>query len=307
MSSDSESDAPQAITLAKSKNTARGRQRDIETFRAAEKSKLKERNRLRDRHLKERAVIRGGTKGKERLVKEAGSNTHEHSEEGKWDKDHSRLEARMARAVDEAEGELDESEEEGESGMAEEDDEDVGSEHGIDEEDGTEEGGSESANDLDEDQELVPSDNNKEVSSEEDAFMDSEQEYTLPPSSKYLPDHLFTSAFAKSSPALRTSSQTKPTNTQKALKKRKRVNNKPKDVVLGTRTIRVLPSNKIHTDSYTSIRGTVAPPVRIDRFLSRALALKGGKKAQGWGRKPANVGVFRRDSGAPIAGFVRSR
>ena len=233
MSYDSESDAPQAISLTNSKNAARGRQRDIEIFRAAEKSKLKERNRLRDRRLKEQAVIRGRTKGEERFIGEAGINAPEHSKEDEQGKDQSRLEERMARAMDEAEGESDESEEEGESGMVEEDDEDVGSEHGIDEEDGTEEDGGESADDMDEDQELAPSDNNEEVSSEEDAIMDSEQEQSLPPSSKYLPDHLFTSAFAKLSPAHRTYSQTKPTNTQKALKKQKRVNNKPKDVILG--------------------------------------------------------------------------
>ena len=74
MSYDSESDAPQAISLTNSKNAARGRQRDIEIFRAAEKSKLKERNRLRDRRLKEQAVIRGRTKGEERFIGEAGIN-----------------------------------------------------------------------------------------------------------------------------------------------------------------------------------------------------------------------------------------
>ncbi|KIJ90936.1 hypothetical protein K443DRAFT_686390 [Laccaria amethystina LaAM-08-1] len=82
-------------------------------------------------------------------------------------------------------------------------------------------------------------------------------------------------------------------------RKRKRNNQPPKDLILGSRAIRVLPDgNKPSTPS-------ARPSRKIRKFLDRTLALKGGNpKARGWERRPVNIGIMRRNDG-PAANFLR--
>ncbi|KAJ7852350.1 hypothetical protein B0H14DRAFT_2759993 [Mycena olivaceomarginata] len=116
----------------------------------------------------------------------------------------------------------------------------------------------------------------------------------------HLPEHLFTSAFAPSSPPAASTAKTK-----KALpvhKKRKRTGRGVKDLVVGSRTLRLSAPN-----TRPPIPATL-PSRKIRKFTDRALALKGaGARAQKtWSRLPANLGVLRRAvQGPPAVGFVR--
>ncbi|KAI0051552.1 hypothetical protein FA95DRAFT_1602576 [Auriscalpium vulgare] len=295
MSSDSESDAPEAITLSQSATSARGRERAIQTFRAAEQHKTKERNRKRDQRLKEQAkgkkadAVPGKGKGK----RVAADEDLDEQDDGQ-DEETQRLLARMARAMDEAEGEsdseLDSGEEDEFAGLGDlndgsEDDGDGIGEH----EPGSEDGHSE--------------DGHSEDVSEDDEPPAPAALQAPRPKDKYLPDHLFEAALSKN-----TTSKTKadPSPTMPS-KKRKRAQNKSKDIVLGSRTIRTLPP--VHTTAVTPAPGTTTRPARVKRFLSRALNVSGKQKpkAHAWERRAVNIALSKRSGGPPVTGFVRSQ
>ncbi|KAF7362845.1 hypothetical protein MVEN_00634300 [Mycena venus] len=126
---------------------------------------------------------------------------------------------------------------------------------------------------------------------------DEDEEMSTNPN--HLPDHLFTSAFASTSvPSLK-----KPLSEPKPAKRKRTRTPKAKDVVVGSRTIRV---------ASTTPRPVPAtlPSAKIRKFTDRALALKGKSglaQRKGWSRMPAHLGSLRRSlQGPPAAGFVRN-
>ncbi|TFY70869.1 hypothetical protein EVG20_g2131 [Dentipellis fragilis] len=271
--SESDSGTPEAIGLSQSARAARGAARELEAFRAEQRQRIKEKNRARDARLKEHAAEKS-LKGK---GKDMGAEGAE-DEEGE-DGERERLEARMARAMGEAEGESG-----GDSDEAE------GLEDVEMEED--EEGTGESEED-DEDAEM-----GEEFSgSEDDEDLEDERD-VLDPKSKYLPDHLFTAALSNSRTSTKRTTNARTADADsRPIKKRKRATKKSKDILIGSRVIRALPSaGKV-------VEGTGAPSRRAARFTSKALALKGPQKtAKGWERRPTNLGVLKRSSGAPAMG-----
>ncbi|KAI0077490.1 hypothetical protein K474DRAFT_1690821 [Panus rudis PR-1116 ss-1] len=296
--SSSDDEAPEAFSFDSQKKAVKGHDEAIQKYTAELKRKEKEKNRARDRVLKERAQQAGGKKKKSKKSPDfvqgsSGSDGEsEDDEEGVRPKDD--LEARMERAMREAEEEsdaddpeaMDNDEEfggfgadpEGESG-SEENDSEEGSHSGMDE-------------DEDEDE-----DENEEYMSEE------EQERPRPKSSKkanYLPDHLFQSAFAQAQKTSSTLTKRKASTKKEeaTLKKRKRPRKTNKDIVVGSRTIRTIPK----TPTPLGLKA----PAGAKKFLAQNLNLKGqaGKtKAKGWERRPANLGVMRRSG--PAAHFAR--
>ncbi|EIM84045.1 uncharacterized protein STEHIDRAFT_113252 [Stereum hirsutum FP-91666 SS1] len=302
--SDSESDAPQAVSLSQSKKTARKQDKEVESFRAGEKKKEKERNRQRDLWLKEQAssktIDADETIESKEGKKDKTGKRKKGNEAIEEDEEQKRLEARMARAMEEAGGEDDE-------------EMDIGMDDG---EEGDED--SDEDEDEDEDMEELDDDDEREDEDEEDGDegeddMEDDDDDASDPRSKYLPDHIFTAAFSKplKPPSTTTPSKPPAPKASKASKKRKRVQSLSKDIVLGSRTIRTLPPPSSHTHADIHTPGTLAPPPRINKFLSRTLSLKGTsankKKTQGWERRAANLGVMKRSGGAPAAGFLAAR
>ncbi|KAJ7579049.1 hypothetical protein C8J56DRAFT_1059282 [Mycena floridula] len=129
------------------------------------------------------------------------------------------------------------------------------------------------------------SDENKS-DSDSDAVMDDD---TDSDASDHLPDHLFESAFA--------SSKTKKSKSLPEIAKRKtRSRNRPKDLIIGSRTIRTL--SDIDRASLS------APSSKAKKFLERSLALRGGNsRSKGWERRAVNVGILK--GTGPAAHFVR--
>lgn len=273
--SDSESDAPESLSLSQSANFARGREKSIQAYATAEKRKMKEQNRRRDQMLKERAASR---KGK-------GSKA-----ERKVDEEQTRLETRMARAMDEVDGE--------------DEDDEIGEFGGMD---GLSNKSSEGADEGRSDSDEHISENDEDGDGDKGESMD--EGVVSAGKSSYLPDHLFTVALSKPKP-----SKEKPSpallHSKPKLRKRTRAP-KNKDIILGyfylpfsklysstqhyqrTRTIHTLaPLHRTSSSSFTSYTppsqpGATTPPARINRFLSRRLALIGeGKSKQGWERRP---------------------
>ncbi|EKM52943.1 uncharacterized protein PHACADRAFT_259107 [Phanerochaete carnosa HHB-10118-sp] len=121
----------------------------------------------------------------------------------------------------------------------------------------------------------------------------------------YLPEHLFASAFSQ------LSSEDEPKAKARSKKraaspptKRKRVKTSTKEIVVGSRVVRTLPSLANHP-STTTPKG-FAPPRALKKFVDRSLNVRGrakDAKLRGWERRPANIGVMKRNG--PAAHFVR--
>ncbi|KAF5347621.1 hypothetical protein D9756_010665 [Leucocoprinus leucothites] len=287
-SSDSDSDAPEALTLSLSKQTVQKENAEISKAKALVREKTKLKNRQKDQKLKERAAKNKKGKGTDDDVDVVRRQATDD------------VETRMLRAMQDAEGEA--------SG----DDED---------EDFTEfeEGSSFDDVDMDEDDVGVESDESEHTDDEEmgshgeqDSEVDSEYDdedmdsNTKPAStpesllpkkpSNYLPDEIFKAAFSQTQPLQ--SHSKKPQKEQK----RKRTSSAPKDVIIGSKVIRTLASTTRPMSSRSAV-----PSAKINNFLDRSLALKGQKSARGkgWERRPANIGILRRNG--PAAHFVRNR
>jgi len=266
--SSDEEDAPESVSLIQSKLHVKQRDDVLKRVHAAEKKKKRMRNQERDRRLKEQA------EGSKRRRREDAGDVN--------------LEARMERAMQEAEAE-----------MGDDGDDDEGADFG-EEEDGDFMGidavsaeSSEGDNPGEED----------EDSEEGDEEMDTDEEEPpakLKSNPNHLPDHLFTAAFSSKSakpPLKREATDGVP--TRKA-RKRVRSNAPLKDLLIGSRAIRTLATGRPLAGAST------LPSAKIKKFLDRRLALKGGTvKTRGWERRPVNIGVMRRDG--PAAGFVRNR
>ena len=315
--SDSESGLPEIISFSTSASVAKGQHHALTSFHAVEKQKLKERNRQHDERLKAQANMRqrgtattGKTKHRaENHEVETGDN------ESGSDLD-PRLRWRMTRAMGDAEEEMEESDcanagvdvWEGINMASGEDiywqtagGQDVEMSRG----EGTEETEGKSRNaDLD----------SGEGESDDGGLR---ALLSQPPSSKYLPDHIFVAVRPKPKPEndVRISQTTPKT---RSARKRHPLRARRKDVVVGcvsishccsmnltpslsTRTVRTLSSSpaSVHIQSH----GTTLRPARIDRFLTNVLRL-GGKdrkispraNASRWERRPCTSCIMPGDS-----------
>ena len=208
----SEDEAPEAFSFSTSKKTAEGEARTLQKFHAEEKRKLKEKRREKDRALKAKkaqaqAEGKGKGRAKETVFTQEDDESGSEGESGSLSRDD--LEARMERAMREAQDESDEDDE------GEDEDFVMG---GVQRDEG------ESGRQDDEDSELL--------SDSEDEPLRAESR----PSQKkdYLPDHLFASAFSQlsSQDGSKAQVKTKKRAASPPTKKRKRVK-KSTDIVVG--------------------------------------------------------------------------
>lgn len=255
-SDSSDDDTPEAVSFGSSKKVAKSERHVVERFHEAQKQKQKEKNRALDRVLKDRAAdSKGKDKGKAKDTgrRQKGKSSGEDALDGEEDEEglddaaggasREELEARMARAMMEAEDEEDEEDEEKEGGSvldglsghdvemggeaSDEEDED-GDEGEDEDEDGDEEMGSED----DEDEEGEDGDGEGDSDDEDDEAKTRQKP-------KYLPDHLFKSALA-SVPSRNSkivfSDEPVPAPARSSstlLHKRRRTKRPSKDIVLG--------------------------------------------------------------------------
>jgi len=294
--SDSESGLPETVPLSTSASAAKRHDHALRNFHAAEKRKIREKNRQHDERLKAQAHMRRrvtATSGKDRLyVGYHGLETGDN--EGGREMD-PRLHERMTRAMGDAENEMEEvdsgSESEGEWG-------------GIKVAKIANEDGLQVA--ADQDVEMLRSEGEEKARSgdldlggdgegDENDGLGVQQPLASP--SKYLPDHVFVAALSKSKPkdGVRPSQTTLKTRPSPS-RKRQSVRTRTKDVVVGwasiphfsilflfplfyesdpflsTRTIRTLSSSP--ASARLESRGTTLPPARINNFLANALGFK---------------------------------
>ncbi|CAK5271977.1 unnamed protein product [Mycena citricolor] len=150
---------------------------------------------------------------------------------------------------------------------------------------------------------------------DEDEDEDEDDDDTLNPSppsasSGYLPDHLFSAAFAPKSTST-SNSKSSPAAPQKKIRRKKRRNG-PKDIVLGTRTLRITPTAA--SSASPAANGALLPSRTAQTFTNRVLQLKPGalKRAKGrpkagWERVPVNLGSMRGRAIGPARGFARGQ
>lgn len=213
-SSDDEEEAPEAVSLVQSKRTANVQETTLKEIQAAEKERRKEHNRERDRKLKERA----DATRKLRKAVDLG--------------DGGELRARMERAMQDAEEEMD----------GEDEDEDMSGSG-----DTTSDGDSESGEDDDDDDaeqdielgETVEGDVMRSEDEDDDQINSSDSDEStlkenLTKNPQHLPDHIFASAFT---PDAQHSSSRQPkdltTSSRKARKRKNTRQNGAKDLILG--------------------------------------------------------------------------
>ncbi|KIP05262.1 hypothetical protein PHLGIDRAFT_128994 [Phlebiopsis gigantea 11061_1 CR5-6] len=275
-SASSDDEAPEAFSFSNSKKTAESEAKVLQQFHAEEKLKLKEKRRQRDRTLKERAKGKG--KAKETTVAEARSSESDAEDSGReagGSASREELEARMDRAMLEADAESSEEEEDSIMGDA--------SSSGDDDEPGAE------AHDAGSVDAVAPAPTRPKRTPAKQPISSSKKDY--------LPEHLFTSAFSQLPPSAPAPKSKKRAASPPA-PHRKRAKKARKDLSVGSRTVRTLPAQ-------TPARG-LAPPARVSRFLARTLNARGGAqeaKVRGWERKAAHIGVLKRSG--PAARFVR--
>ena len=288
--SDSESGLPETVPLSTSASAAKRHEYALRNFHAAEKRKIREKNRQHDERLKAQHMRRRvtATSRKGRLyVGYHGLETGDN--EGGREMD-PRLHERMTRAMGDAENEMEEV--------------DSGSES-------KEEWGgikiAKIANEdglhvvADQDAEMLRSEGEEKTRSgdldsgdgegDEDDGLGVQQPLASP--SKYLPDDVFVAALSKPKNAVRPSQTTLKTRPSR---NRQSVRAREKDVVVGwvsiphfsilflfplfyesdpflsTRTVRTLSSSP--ASARLESRGTTLPPARINKFLANALGFK---------------------------------
>ncbi|KAH6901056.1 hypothetical protein BKA70DRAFT_1312199 [Coprinopsis sp. MPI-PUGE-AT-0042] len=157
-----------------------------------------------------------------------------------------------------------------------------------------------------------------------------------PTNANHLPDELFSAAFQNSHSSVPKSTKknlvAEEEEAKKKNKKRRKQRRGAKDLVLGTKKIKILPSSS--TDQTPSLPSTIAARPKIAKFLNRTLALsapsqiqnEGDKKTKGdkrkgtnarlnarqsvmgWERRAANIGILQQQSRklGPAAHFVRN-
>ncbi|KDR70017.1 hypothetical protein GALMADRAFT_145059 [Galerina marginata CBS 339.88] len=298
--SDSDSDVPEAIPLSQSKKQIQKLESSRKNAVLAERQSRKTQNRERDRKLKERA------EKNKKPVKDKGKGKEESEEDDDEEEEEAvdGLEARMLRAMKDAQDEEDEEDEEGFEGFGNvqlDEDEDESGSQDSEENDSEEE--EEEGSDDDDDE----SQDSEESEGEEEPERPSKPKTSTKFNPDHLPDELFEAAFASQTGTKRTFTDdaditsSKRKTSPRATKKRKTNPKTPKDIIVGSKAIRVLPSSVLPPAPAT------LPSRKINNFLNRTLALKGGKqRARGWERRPTNIGVLR--AGAePALNFVRNK
>ena len=204
-SSSSDDEAPESVTFADSRRSAKAGQEALQNFHSTEKQKLKERRRTRDQVLKERkaqAQSKGRTQRKATArsdlskdldaVGRSSGDEDGREPEARGEPSTRDLEARMIRAMQQAAQEDDES---GTDGSEEEDSEREGLQDGSGSDSELE-----SQADGDADEAEQESDEGEDTSDE-----DGDEHSPGPPAKKarqsqnkdYLPDHLFASALSE--------------------------------------------------------------------------------------------------------------
>ncbi len=304
--SDSESGLPETVSLSTSASSAKGRDHALRNFHAAQKRKIREKNREHDERLKAQAHMRRrvtATTGKGRLYV-GGHGCETGDNEGGREMD-PRPHWRMTRAMGDAENEVEEvdsgsaSEEEwGGINTANGDDVQVPANQDVDK--STSEGEEKTRiGDLD-------------SGEGEGADNDLGVPQSLAPARKYLPDHVFVAALSNPKPKndVRLSQTTPKTRSSR---KRQSVRTRTKDVVVGwvsiphfsvlflfslfyesdpflsTRTVRTLSSSP--ASARLQSPGTTLPHARINNFVENALGLKRRSNrvstfAPRWERRP---------------------
>lgn len=233
----SDDEAPEAFSFTSSKKSVQSEAQALQQFHAEEKQKLKEKRRQRDRTLKERkAEAKGKGKGKSATAVVEDESEEDEAEGRKAGGSTDELEARMERAMREAQAESGEDGEGGDFDMEDVDEESEGSEseHESGEEDQDAQMNSDSENEEEENQ-AIPAKPKRPSAKESQSTQNKD----------YLPEHLFASAFSHL--PTQTDSQTKHKSKKRAAspptKKRKRVKKASKDVVVGY--VNLLPTHTI--------------------------------------------------------------
>lgn len=168
-SSSEDEDAPEAFSLAQSKQYAETQDDALKKFQAKEKQRQKDRNRERDRKLKERAEKTKNTKKLE---------------------ERDDVQARMERSMQNAEEEMDD---EGEVQHGSDGEDDIeGSENDMSTEESEYEGMELSA---DKEDHAIQSDHESEGESDGGGFVTKQLQANPRRNPQHLPDHLFASAF----------------------------------------------------------------------------------------------------------------
>lgn len=229
-SSGSDDEAPEALTFNSTKKRARQAEDDLRAFQSEEKRKKKEKNRVRDKNLKERAALSvTKSKGKGKQTQKDEDEDESDDAEGDDGRPKDDLEARMERAMREAQEES-ESDFEGEEG-----------EEVFPLDQGTESGEGSSLGDESEDE-----DEGVDKISKTKTTQVSKVEKTtpkrIPKTPNYLPDHLFASAFADSP---KSTSKRKRVNEDELppKSKKRRTKKSSKDIVVGSVPFSSLPPN----------------------------------------------------------------
>ncbi|KAI0746265.1 hypothetical protein C8Q80DRAFT_1271185 [Daedaleopsis nitida] len=316
VSDSSDEDVPEAVSFGSSKIAARSERNAVHSFNTAERQRLKEKNRSIDAKLKARASA--GSKKTERKDMNGQDGTkrrreaveHEETEDDELDGDTAggserrELQARMARAMMEAEDE--EEEENGEFEGFSAEDEDMDNENGGEEAEEGDEEDEDGDGDGDEGEEDAFPLEDAEMGSEDEEGADDE-EGPARSNRNYLPDHLFKSALStvpsKSTKIVFDDAANPSSPSQQRKRKRRPLSGK--DLVVGSRTIRTL--SKPGPVASPAIAKALAPPRRVDKFMKSSLNINGNaskSKSKGWSRRPANLGVMKRSG--PAANFVRA-
>ncbi|KAF7791166.1 hypothetical protein EIP86_002177 [Pleurotus ostreatoroseus] len=287
----SDDEAPEALSFSSSRQAAKAQDEALQQFHATEKQKLKDRRRERDRVLKDRkaqakgkgkasedggkSMSKGKGKRKDVEAEESANEEDLGAESAGETSDHAELEARMARAMKDAEAEDDE----GDDGDEDEDAIEDESEH-------------------ESESERSSADQNEDMtSSEDDSDLENDDEESLERPSKkpkvtrnldYLPDHLFSSALSEAASLSTTSAKvkSKPAIATAKPRKRKRVARSSKDLVVGTRTIRTLSTQS--QSVAPPAKKTLAPPPAVTKFVGRTLNLRNKDstaRTKGWERR----------------------
>ncbi|KZT53396.1 hypothetical protein CALCODRAFT_511438 [Calocera cornea HHB12733] len=291
---DDDDDAPEPVSMKSGRKVAEDEAKRVKEF----EERRREANKKRDQALKERADAQGGGRKKRKAEVEESAAEGDVDEAANIplppsddvDSEQREAEERMKRAMAEADEE-DEEEEEGEGHLQEGDVE-------IDEQD----------------------DDATAVSGEVpegsrhirlDALLDEEEENIVPQQAsipRHLPDHLFASAAAAMSEAQKKERSLKKANkTEKSKEKegKKRRRDAMKDRVVGSRTVRVLPSQP---QPDTGAKTGVAAALFVRQRLNLTEPQNGAKRKKnlkGWERKAAHLAISQGSSG-PARGFARS-
>lgn len=235
--SESEDDTPETLSFNSSKKAAKGVEHARQEYEANERRKQKEANRERDRRLKERAEAKekekeaaasGKRKTRDRKVKQpASEKSDDESEGGDAAGPRNELEARMARAMQEAEQESDE----GDGGEDDEEATGSASDGSADEEDASED----DSDAQNSESESGSSQSGSEEEEEEEPEAPAHPK-RMPSAPAYLPDELFKAAFSKaaSSSKRRLDAEDEPDEASpRPRKQRKPAKRVGKDITVG--------------------------------------------------------------------------